>query len=62
MSVRLVVTLIKELEQRAKTKEVQLLRGSCTSYEQYLSTVEHYQALVQTIALVKELAKDITDD
>lgn len=59
---RLVLALVKELEERAKTKETQLLRGSCATYEEYKSTVEHHQALVSTIALVKELARKYQDD
>jgi hypothetical protein len=62
MSVMLVVRLLKELEQRAKTKETQMLKGGCANYEEYKSTVEHYQALMSTIALIKELAKEVTDD
>jgi hypothetical protein len=62
MSVTLVIRLIKEIEQRAEVKKTQLLKGNCASYEEYRSTVEHYQALMSTVAHIKELAKEVDDD
>jgi tRNA C32,U32 (ribose-2'-O)-methylase TrmJ len=61
MSVTLVIRLLRELEQRADTKKTQMLKGNCASFEEYKSTVEHYQALMSTIAYIKELAKEVDD-
>ncbi len=59
--VNLVIKLIKELEARARTKETHLVNGGCADFTDYKTTVAHHQALVQTIALVKELAKEADD-
>lgn len=58
----LILALIKELEARAKTKETHVVNGGCADFTEYKTTVAHHQALVQTIALIKELARKYQDD
>lgn len=59
--VNLVIKLVRELEARAKTKEAHLINGGCADFTEYKTTVAHHQALVQTIAYIKELAKEANE-
>jgi len=53
--------LLNELEARIKTKTTGILNGNL-SPEEYRTATGHYQALAQTVAFIKELAKKAEND
>lgn len=57
---RFVQQITTELQARADTKAKGILRGDVPP-EAYKGAVEHYQALMSTIALIKELARKFDD-
>lgn len=61
MDIQFVLAVIKEIEQRAETKRIGIMSGNL-SYDEYKTATATYQAHMQDVAIIKELAKKAQSD